>query len=210
MQLILAFIGFQTRNPKMYNVYTNHAELQATPFLPTQFVANAATVKMLKLSKNWTDARLDIIQHLNQILMFSPADLILWKHAHQDVESKFLHSKKVWNDEWSPLIKQITSKCTNLRLQKLTPPACLCRLHKSHFVVVFLFVIPTVWTGLGLFRGLFLWFRIAAFVLCVCGFFFTGGFICVSRLCLTLHRWGRTWLRLWVWEQGDESKFFFL
>lgn len=63
MQLTLAFIGFQTRNPKMYNVYTNHAELQATPFLPTQLVANAVTVKMLKLNKNWTDGRLDIIQH---------------------------------------------------------------------------------------------------------------------------------------------------
>ena len=35
MQLTLAFIGFQTRNPRIYNVYTNHAELQATSFLPT-------------------------------------------------------------------------------------------------------------------------------------------------------------------------------
>lgn len=38
------------------------------------------------------------------------------------IENPFLHSKKDYNDGWSPTVKQITSKCTNLRLQNLIPP----------------------------------------------------------------------------------------
>lgn len=97
-----------------------------------------------------------------------------WQHANK--HDGFMSSQK----------KQLQFKKTALLAARLR------RLHEGHFVAMF----PLVAAGTGLVWSLVFWDRVAAFLLEVCGFFFTGGLFCVSVFSVTAHWRGGRWFWL--------------